>query len=202
MADVTFSKPLPISKNWKLIATIGGKKMVHARGCEFIRDWDVNGCYEVTKLKPQKQKLCPQCSKVALATLGAKDFLENLPRYKKFFENISYSAISQLYYENKAKTEWVGDRLYIQCNLDNWYVDFTYNVRLFHNDYNMKQRDAGESFDVLGYHEHEVSNGTDAFKQIAKYRYKEASKVHAKKRNSRPRTTFSELDPEYWGFES
>ena len=43
----------------------------------------------------------------------------------------------------------------------------------------------------------------EAVKQVTKYKYEEAKKVHEKKRKkSRPRITFDQLDNEYWGFES
>lgn len=204
MAIVYEAQTPAFTKNWKLCITIGGSKMVHARGCEFTKDWDINGCTELVKLKPTKHKLCPKCSKLAIITLGANDYIENLQKYKRFLEDATYGALYSFYYENKAKTRFVGDKLYVQCNQDNWYIDFSLEPRLFHNNYNMKQRDSGENWTSLGYHEHDLKTGAinEALRKISDYRYKEASKAHEKKRNSKQRMTFSELDPEYWGFDA
>ena len=80
----------PLNKDWRLVMTLGGSRIVHARGCDFIKDWDINGCQELLKLKPMKHKLCPQCSKLAITTLGAVDYVENLPKYKRFFKTKTF----------------------------------------------------------------------------------------------------------------
>ncbi len=99
--SLEYRKPLPITKNWKLITTLGGKQITHARGCDFISEWDVMGCQEIPKLKLTKHKLCPSCSYLSLATLGAKDYIENLPKYKKYLKSASYNALVDFYETNK-----------------------------------------------------------------------------------------------------
>lgn len=196
-----------ISSDFQLIQTIGGKKFVHARGCPIITDWDVNGCRELREYKP-KLNVCPTCKKYIWITIGASDYAERWKQYKSLFEKASERIVYTLFVEKKATCFWHGNRLFIHCKDDEWYLDYSYEeIRLYHNNYNIKERNkTGENIGG-GYHEHELDNElksaklNNALRQIVKYDFEEADKVHRKKRvESLGRRTFSEFDPEYYGF--
>lgn len=207
---------LPISPNWRLIITTGGEHIVHARGCTYIKDWDTGGCEEIKKFKPTKHSPCPTCQKLCYATLGAKDYDKSCKAYKSLFENISATLVKRLYSDCKAKTYLIGKKLHLQMKEDNWYIDFSLGVQLYHNNYNMKERESGLSYSCIGYHEHELSGTTDnerfseAIRNICDYDYQKAEARHKAKReirkakNKSARKTFnildSDYDPEYYGF--
>ena len=44
MSQIKYGEPGEFSKDFKFIQTIGGKRMIHARGCPYITDWDTEGC--------------------------------------------------------------------------------------------------------------------------------------------------------------
>ena len=79
------------------------------------------------------------------------------------------------------------------------------DIRLFHNNYDAaERRETGET--SIGFHEHEfkdasVSSRINNFlRQITNYKFEEADKVHQKKAAKRKKHTFSEYDPEFYGF--
>lgn len=213
MSQIKYGEPGEFSKDFKFIQTIGGKKMVHARGCPYIINWDVTGCREVFQLERTKNgyryPICPTCEKLVHIAQGASDYSENWRKYQKLFEQASTRLIKKLFTEMESTCYWHGDRLYITCREDTWYIDDSLesglNVRLFHNNYSAQERrETGEISN--GFHEHEyyetsVSSRINTFlRQITNYKFEEADKVHKQKALKRVRHTFSEYDPEYYGF--
>ncbi len=207
-----------INDDWKLIITNGTKRIVHAKGCSHIKDWNITGCDELTKFKPSKHFACPLCVRLCYATLGAKDYDKKYKAYEDFLKLLPLSLVKRFYHENKAKTIIVGKKLYVQMRDDNWYIDFEYGVALFHNNYNIRQRNSGDEWSSIGYHEHELFSlsNTEKFKeairQICKYDYEIAKSVHNERRQNRRakvklyRKSFGKIeidekyDPEFYGF--
>lgn len=213
MNKTTDSNAEPLfSKNWRLLITYGVPRTVHAKGCDYIKDWSVYGTEELSKLRPEKHYLCPVCAGLSYATLGAKDYNENLRMYKQLFINpdtyggVPVDVLKELYYTNKAKTYICGTKLYIHVKQDDWFIDTNLGqIRLFHNNYRVSDRSRGKEHVEPGYHEHLLPRGekktlSNAIKSILRYNYEEAEKAHKKKRDKRPKMTFSEYDPEAWGF--
>jgi len=214
--DMNLTNPLQevnechISKDWKLVQAVGGKKLIHARGCSFIADWELDGCREIVEFKPNKMKPCPTCGKLVFITLGAKDYVKNVTRYKAIFlqSGIMMDSIISFFRDSRAKVQLFGDRLFVHCRKDDWYIDLSLGeCHLYHNNYRIQQREADGNFDDKGFHEHPLRKETqverlnEAMRHISGYRYEEAEKAHAKKR--KPRMTFTqydESDPEYYGF--
>lgn len=207
---------LPISPNWRLTISTGENRIVHAHGCSFINDWDISGCEEIKKFKPGKHNPCPTCARLCYATLGAKDYDKNYKSYQKLLNTISVNLVKRLYSDSRAKTQLIGKKLFLQMKEDNWYIDFSFGVQLFHNNYNMKERESGESWTSIGFHEHELHASSDsdrfaeAIRNICDYDYQIAEEKHKEKRRKRKahnkeiRKTFNtldaEYDPEYYGF--
>ncbi len=198
------------SENWKLMMPKGGQKIVHARGCEYVKNWDMSGCIEVHSYNPKKQVVCRTCAKLVYTTLGAEDFIENKDKYNEFYALASDGAIYRLYVEAKAKTHIYGNKLYIKCRQDNWYLDFTDGIsqmKIYHNNYNVKERAKGEDWAAIGYHEHELVSDVpsgrlnEALNAIYNYDYKkshEAKETNSSKK-SKASMTFSEYDEQYSG---
>jgi len=204
--NTVIDEEITISKDWKLIQSIGGKKLVHARGCSFIADWELDGCKEVKEFKPKNMKPCPTCGKMVFVTLGAKDFAKNALRYKKIFESVPTELIVKFFRDSHAKVSLFGDKLYIHCRQDDWYIDLSFDeVHLFHNNYKVRKRELGDHFAEVGFHEHELEKTTsaakliEAIKEIDMYRFEKAEQVHARQRKKKTKMTFSEYDEEYWG---
>jgi len=196
-----------ISIDWRLMQAIGGKKLVHARGCDFIKDWELDGCREITEFKPNRMKPCPTCGKLVFVTLGAKDYVKNVAKYKAIFlqSGVTIDTIIGFFRDSRAKTQVFGDKLFIHCRKDDWYIDLSLGeCHLYHNNYQVQKREQDAVFDSKGYHEHDLKNETqaqrlnEALRQISAYRYEKAEKAHAKRR--KPKMTFDEYDQEYWGF--
>ena len=193
-------------ENWKLMEPKGGKKIIHARGCEYTKDWDMNGCRELYKFNPKKHIPCKCCTNAIYATAGAKDFNQNIKKYYKMLEKVSNKTVYNLYIENNAKSIIRGERLYIRCHEDNWYIDFSLGeIKLFHNNYNIKKRSASENWEVIGYHEHDLipldytDRLNEAMHLIANYNFSKAMKRHSEKKKAKYHMTFSEYDAEYYG---
>ncbi len=192
------------TEDWKLMETKGGAHVVHARGCSMTEDWDISGCREVNKYKRDKHKICKCCANLVYLTVGAKDYIKNLDRYKKHLNGASRNLLEYMFIDKRAKCEFYGEKLYIKCKADNWYIDFSLDdVRLFHNNYNTKSRDNND-WVAAGYHEHDIYGEAKEDKlrtmlyQISHYDYDEASKNHEAKRKARPKVTFKDLDAEYY----
>ena len=191
--------------DWKLMEPKGGKKIIHARGCEYIKDWDMAGCRPILKYNPKKHTVCKSCSKLVYATFGAKDYVKNIENYRRILGIAPESIVKSLYVDCKAKTQIVGDKFYIKCRKDNWYIDFGLNdIRLFHNNYNIKQRLEGEGdWTAIGYHEHTLKDQIDKFKlgeallHITQYDFKEKHHEPRVKKKEH-KMTFSEYDEEYY----
>lgn len=208
---------MEITKNTLFIRQNGGTRHIHYIGCPYIKDWDINGCSPVDKIRIGKGKLCPMCEHMAFISMGAKDFPKKRKDYDALFKrmNAPGSLIRTLYVVAKAKTELKGDILYIRSRQDNWYIDTSLDeVRLFHNNYGVEERKKGEAMELftngaLGFHEHELlatsirERFREAIVQISKYNFEKAQQTHKKKKKHR--ITFSELDDseldeKYWGF--
>ncbi len=195
-----------LSKDWKLLITCGNPKIVHARGCEFIKDWSAEGSEELTKLKPQKHNICKICEGLAYATIGAKDYADNVSKYKQIFTGVKADILKELYVNSRAKTQISGNKLYLAVKSDRWYIDFSYDeICLFHNNYKVSRRERKDTdFSAVGYHEHSIKGKTGrmqtALQSIIDYCYEEAEKVHKEKRKKKPKILLSEYDPEAYGF--
>ena len=199
-----------ITKDTTLIRTIGGKRMVHAIGCPWIQNWNIDGCEPISKLKPAKMKICPVCRRMVFTSIAAKDFQKHRKEYEKFYNDFSVSStvLEDLIQRGKAKMEIRNEKLYISSKEDDWYIDFRFGeIHLWHNNYSVNDR-AKQGVNIVdkGFHEHVLRSKKpneqvyEAFRQIIKYDFKKATNVHKKKRN--PKIKFSELDNEYWGFPS
>lgn len=200
-----------ISKDFKLVQSIGGAKLIHARGCDFIKNWDLDGFREIKDFKPNRMKPCPTCGKLVFVTLGAKDYVKNMPRYKALFlhKSVAIETLITFFRDSHSKVQLFNDKLYIHCRKDDWYIDLSLGeCHLYHNNYRIRTTDKKERYDAKGFHEHplkkelQMERLNEALRHISGYRYEEAEKVHAKK--SRPKMTFveydGEYDPEAWGF--
>ncbi len=198
--------PEHLPQDWKLLITGGNPRIVHARGCEHIRDWREEGSEPLPKLRPQKHNICKVCEGLAYVTVGAKDYVENLAKYKQVCAGVSPAVLKELFVENRAKSTIIGSRLYLTVKDDRWFIDFSLgDVRLFHNNYRIIRRERKKGdFSDPGYHEHSIRGRSDrmqkAFENILGYDYEEAEKAHKKKRKKRPRVILSEYDPEAYGF--
>jgi len=213
-ANISNDEATLFSEDWKLLITYGSKRTVHARGCDYIKDWSIDGTEELRKLKPEKHYMCPICAGLSYASIGAKDYVQNIAAYKRLFLNkdtfggVPTEVLRDLYYTNKGKTYIRGNKLYIHVKQDDWYIDTEYGqVKLYHNNYRVSDRERGKNHEEPGYHEHFLQKGerqplATAIKSIIRYNFDEAEKAHKKKRNKRPKMTFSEYDPESWGFDS
>ena len=198
------------SKDFRFIQTIGGKRMIHARGCPYITDWDTIGCREVFEIEryadgTTRYPICPTCEKLVYIALGAEDYNENLRKYQLLFADASTRLVRILFVERKSTCYWCGNRLFITCGEDTWYIDTNVELRLFHNNYNAEvRRLTGEV--TAGFHEHTfdaygVTTRMNSFlRQITGYDFEEADKIHKKRASKRERHTFCEFDPEYYGF--
>lgn len=186
-----------LDKETKLIRTTGGKRFVHIITCPYIRDWDTEGCEPIDKVKYKKMAICPTCEKSIYLLEGAKDFNKKQKEYEKLFENVSASKVKNLFISQKAKSELVGTKLYINTKYDSWYIDFTLldEVRLFHGNYDISARESHEdNFKKMGYHEHNCGNTfNSAISQIVRYDYKRAEKIHKSQRKKLKKQKFSDL---------
>lgn len=210
MSQIKYGKQGEFSKEFKFIQTIGGKRMIHARGCPYITDWDTEGCREVYVLEKAKDgykyPLCPTCEKLIYIANGASDYAENWRKYQRVFETASNRLVEKLFVERNSTSYWHGDRLYITCGDDTWYLDDSgCDIRLFHNNYSAaERRETGEKSE--GFHEHEFNDESvysrmnSFLRQITRYKFEEADKVHKQKAARKKKHTFSEYDPEYYGF--
>ena len=194
-------------------------EMIDVKGAHHIHELDkdiqdkLNAyCTALDKFNPQKMNVCPTCETLVYLASGAKDYASNKNTYAELVNRFSIypKLIYNLVFIAKAKLEIVGNRLYIRKKQDVFYIDFNLDdVKLFHNNYCQTARDNNFTDNVGGFHEHPLINTEpserfkEAVKQVTKYKYEEAKKTHEKKRKkSRPRITFDQLDNEYWGFES
>ncbi len=195
-----------ITNDWKLVIACAPPRLVHARGCDYIKNWKLENTEIVSKLKPQKQWICKACEGLAYVTVGAKDYVKNLYKYKILFKDVSPKVLKTFFLKNKGKTEIVGEKLYIQTRTDNWYIDFSFDdIRLFHNNYQVSKRERTSSpCYAAGYHEHTVyrpgNRLQNALEAIIGYDYSEAEKRHIRKRKKVSKMTLSEYDPEAYGF--
>lgn len=193
-------------KNTLFVRADGGARIVHYVGCPRIKDWDIGGCSPAGNIKPGKMKFCPVCERMIFASLGAKDFVKKRNAYEALWQKykVPGRSVRTLFLTAKAKTELKGDILYITSRRDDWYLDLSFrDVRLFHNNYNVAERERGH-ITTGGFHEHNLISTSpqnrfvEAVNQISKYNFEKAQETHRKKK--KPRITFSELDEEYWGF--
>lgn len=197
---------MELSPDWKLIMTDSSHRIVHARGCDYIKNWVVDGDLELFKLRPNKHNICRTCEYLAYTTIGAKDYVENLRVYKRIFKDVSPSLLKYLFVEKRAKCSVNGNRIYFNVKQDIFYIDFSYDeIHLYHANYKVLKREAGEKFEKSGYHEHVLKRYrrvtmSDAIEYIAYYDYNKASESHKKERKKRPKMTLSEYDPELYGF--
>jgi len=193
---------MELSEDWKLIITDSSPRIVHARGCDYIKDWVVDGSLELYKVRPEKHKICRTCENLVYATIGAKDYNKNLKTYKRIFKDVPPKTLRYLFEKRHAKCKIIGERIYFKIKQDVFYIDFSFNeVRLFHANYKVAKREQGKDFGQGGYHEHNLSGYEmkDALEYLAFYDFDKATEVHKKKRK-RPRMTLSEYDPELYGF--
>ena len=196
---------MELSKDWKLIYTDGSPRLVHARGCDRIKDWVVDGSLEIQKFRPDKQIPCKTCERLIYFTIGAKDYLENLCTYKTVFKDVPVSLLRQMFVNKKIKCQINGHCIYFRNKKDLFYIDLEFgDVRLYHKNYQVRKRESDKPSDKSGYHEHKLNIAADplcdALSQIAYYDFNEAKEVHEKNRKKRPRMTLSEYDPQYYGF--
>lgn len=191
-----------ISRDWKTIQQLGGGRLIHARGCDFIKDWSMDGCQEVN-FRPGKQKCCRYCEKLAYISLGARDYAKKWAVYKKIFNRVPLYTVQMLFNKKHAKTIVNNGKLYIKCQKDNWYIDLSLGeVHLFHNNYAVNKRSSSDDWASVGYHEHElvseseVGKLNEALLQIAKYKFEKAIEVHAevRKQNRKDAVTFADYD--------
>lgn len=183
-------------KRNQLIRTIGGKRLVHIASCPYIKDWDIEGCEILEKVKYNKMSICPTCEKSVYIREGATDFEKKQPKYEKLFEPVSGSKVRSLFISQGAKSRLVNEKLYIRTKRDSWYIDFSLGeIRLFHGNYNVAAREEqAEDFSKMGYHEHKVDNSFNAaISQIVRYDYKQAEKVHKKARKQQRKLKFSDV---------
>lgn len=199
-----------ITKDTILIRTLGGNHIVHAIGCPYIADWDIDGCEPIARFKPDKMATCPMCKRMAYTSIGAKDYAKHRKDYERIFTEFKVSAnlIADFVQAGRAKMTLINNIMYVHAKQDDWYIDFNYgDVHLFHNNYRANARSAeDDNAFIKGYHEHTLAaeapndKAYEAIRQIIKYDYRTAEKVHKKKK--KPKMKFSELDAEYWGFSS
>lgn len=195
-----------------LIRPIGGNRMVHVINCEYIRNWNIEGCTALDIFKPSKMAVCPNCETLVYIASGAKDYVANRDKYKRIVNRFGIypKLIYNLVFGSKCKMELVGERLYIRKKRDLFYIDFNLDeVKLFHNNYSEASRKSDKmAVKTEGFHEHILFNTEpderfkEAIRQIIKYKYEEAKKTHEQKKNKRPKIIFDQLDQEYWGFSS
>ncbi len=194
---------MELSSDWKLILTDSNPRIVHARGCEYIKDWIVDGSLEIPKLRPDKHNVCHTCAYLAFTTLGAKDYVENVTTYKRIFKDVPIFILKELFTKKRAKCFIRGSRVYFEMKQDLFYVDFTYDdVHLYHANYCVRKRENGQFCEKGGYHEHKI-NGHEmknALYYLMYYDFEKAKSGHEKKRKKRVRMTLSEYDPELYGF--
>lgn len=198
---------MELSPDWKLIMTESAPRIVHARGCDHIKDWVVDGSLELYKVRPNKHNICRTCEYLVYITIGAKDYNENLKTYKKIFRNVPPKILRCLFVEKRAKCKIVGERIYFKIKQDIFYIDYSYDdIHLYHGNYKVTKRENGKNSDKSGYHEHHLT-GPDrhtmkgAIDYLAFYDFEKATEVHKKKRK-KDRMTLSEYDPELYGFDS
>lgn len=204
----------PISVNYKLVRELGGARIVHAKGCSMIQNYDVRGLEEIDTFKPGKMTPCKHCEKLVYIAGAAEDYQKNYRKYNAVFRDVSASLVRTLFgSDKKAQCTFLGDRLYILYGKDRWYLDLTFfslgEVHLFHNNYNTEKRSHGDSaWFKTGFHEHPLPDQrttvTECIRRIIGYDYgkaKRAHKEHQKERRQN-RHTMSEIDAEYWGFSS
>lgn len=191
-----------ISREWKTIQQMGGGRLVHARGCDYIRNWNMEGCQEIN-FRPGKQKCCKYCEKLAYISLGARDYAKKWQTYKKVFNRIPLYTIQLLFAKKHAKTIVNNGKIYIKCGKDNWYIDLSLDeVHLFHNNYEVNKRQKSEDWSMIGYHEHELASEenigklNEALLQIARYKFEKAVDVHSERRKERRKNavTFADYD--------
>lgn len=202
--------PATITKDTKLIRTIGGKRMVHVTNCSYIKNWTIEGAEAIKKYNPGKMKVCPTCERLVLLADMSKDYAKNKVKYSQLISEYKLSvAVLNKLFAAKCKVELCGNKLFITKKKDIFYISFEYDdIRLFHNNYNVSNRDNGSIDSTKGYHEHDlfsedsVKRFDEALRQIANYEFEEAKKTHAKSKPKKGKMTFSEYDEEYWGFAS
>lgn len=194
-----------LSPNWKLIQSKGAKKVVHARGCPYIKDWTIEGVTEIANFRPGKQNTCKHCEKLAYVTMGAKDYHKKFNAYRTIFDKIPLETVAY-FYKKHAKTTFQNDKLYVQCHKDNWYIDLSLGeVHLFHNNYAVNRRNGTSeqtsTWQALGYHEHPLNQSVDnvtllndCLLEIADYKYEKAMDIHNKNRKKKAIKRFSDLD--------
>lgn len=194
-----------ITKDTPLIRTTGGKRVVHAIGCPIIKDWEMTGCVPLDEAKPKTMKFCPKCEKMIWTSIGALDYMKHRMEYHALYRkfNVSTYRVQLLYNKGRAKTELRGNVLYARSKGQRWKIDFSDpdQLILWHNNYTDKGNDV---ISYQGYHEHEVSGSNpgaqmaNCINQISQYEYEKAKEIHKK---NKKRVLFSELDPEYYGFD-
>lgn len=191
-----------ISRDWTTIQQLGGSRLIHARGCDFIRNWSMEGCQEIN-FRPGKQKCCRYCEKLAYISLGARDYAKKWQVYKKIFNKVPLYTVQLLFNKKHAKTVVNNGKIYIRCGKDNWYIDLSLGeVHLFHNNYSVNKRSHDEDWSMIGYHEHElisednVGKMNESLMQIAKYKFENATEHHEEKRAAKRKTAvrFSDYD--------
>lgn len=209
-----------ISKDFRFLQEVGGQRYVHARGCSILGHYDMNhyGLVEVPKFVPSRMKGCPRCYKRLCLASVATDYIDNLKRYDIFSEvnsNLIYSFCFTKGNKVKSKVHinFVGDRLYISYQGEDWYIDTSLfsldEIHFFHNNYNVRKRERGESNNQSGFHEHEIPNRENmtaamqieyCLNYISTYDFKEATVAHKKKRK-KSHISVSKYDPEYYGID-
>lgn len=202
-----------LSSDWKLIMTNSTPRIIHARGCEYIKNWNIDGLLEIYKFRPEKHHICRHCEYLAYTTIGAKDYAQNCAVYKKQFKDVPVRLLKQLFVEKRAKCFVNGNRIYFIIKNDSFYVDFNLDeIHLYHANYKVLKRELNQDSFQGGYHEHKLPNPkissrrqktvtmTDAIKDLCFYEYKNAEKVHKQNRKKKPKITLSEYDPELYGF--
>jgi len=201
-----------ISKNFKLVREIGGSRIVHARGCESIRNYCVDGMEEISEYRPGKMRPCAHCERYVFVANAAKDYVEHIREYHEIFDKLSICSVRRLFKKSRRHMdlEIIGQRLYMRVDRERWYIDISLlaigEVRVFHNNYNITKRDNDDAaWTEVGYHEHQLKGRyetqiEEAIMQAASYDYEKAKEAHKAKQKNNRRVTFSELDAEYWGF--
>ena len=178
-----------ITKDTILIRTIGGSRTVHAIDCDYIKDWNINGCIAIDKFNPKLMSTCAVCERSVYTSIGAKDYTKNRKKYEEVFQKngIQAATVKDFYRKARAKTQFRENILYVESKKEEWKIEFLPNddVKLFHNNYQVRKGNSTDRIGRSGYHEHTLHTSTklyEAMRQIINYNYEKAENKHKVKR--------------------
>lgn len=182
-----------ITKNTKLVRTVGGNRTVHMINCRYIKDWNINGCVAVDRFNPKLMHTCPLCEGMVYTSFGAEDFNEKWLEYQRIWERfgISNTALIEFFGKARAKT-FISESpeaksINISSKKERWRIDILPDgtIKLFHNNYKKSDVNGSGRIDKPGFHEHALMTKTslyESMRQIINYNYEKAETVHKKKR--------------------